>query len=60
MVKGWGGYREGTKFEFRWGQKMKKIFTYQKKGGWGRFTDYLSGFKFIGSVVLEVLASFMD
>ena len=31
MVKGWGGHKEGTRFESQWGQRMKKKLTYQKK-----------------------------
>ena len=34
MVKGWGGHREGTRFESQWGQRMKKrkkLFIYKKK-----------------------------
>ena len=42
------------------GTKNEKNIYLSKKAGVGGFPDYLSGFKFIGSVVLEVLASFMD
>ena len=32
MVKGWGGHREGTGFEYQWGQRMKeKKSTYKKR-----------------------------